>query len=36
MRKMGQRAIPNCELFLDDLFLSEDRRLGDEGRGSPG
>ena len=33
MRKMGQRAIPNAELFLDDVFLPEDRRLGDEGQG---
>jgi acyl-CoA dehydrogenase len=33
IRKMGQRAIPNCELFLDDLFVAEDRRLGDEGQG---
>ena len=33
---MGQRAIPNCELFLDDVFVSEDRRLGDEGTGFTG
>jgi acyl-CoA dehydrogenase len=33
MRKMGQRAIVNCELFLDDVQLSEDRRLGEEGQG---
>jgi alkylation response protein AidB-like acyl-CoA dehydrogenase len=36
LRKMGQRAIPNTELFLDDVFLSEDRRLGDEGQGFSG
>jgi acyl-CoA dehydrogenase len=36
LRKMGQRAIPNCELFLDDLFVSEDRRLGEEGAGFTG
>ena len=36
MRKMGQRAVPNCELFLDDLFLPEDRRLGREGEGFTG
>jgi acyl-CoA dehydrogenase len=33
IRKMGQRAIPNTELFLDDVFVAEDRRLGDEGQG---
>jgi acyl-CoA dehydrogenase len=33
MRKMGQRAIVNCELFLDDVVLPDDRRLGDEGQG---
>jgi len=33
IRKMGQRAIPNTELFLDDVFVSEDRRLGAEGQG---
>jgi alkylation response protein AidB-like acyl-CoA dehydrogenase len=36
LRKMGQRAIPNCELFLDDLVVSEDRRIGDEGAGFTG
>ncbi len=36
LRKMGQRAIPNCELFLDDVFVSEDRRIGDEGTGFSG
>ena len=36
MRKMGQRAIPNTELFLDDVFVSSDRRLGDEGQGFAG
>ncbi len=36
LRKMGQRAIPNCELFLDDLFVSEDRRIGEEGTGFTG
>ena len=36
IRKMGQRAIPNTELFLDDVELSEDRRLGDEGQGFSG
>jgi alkylation response protein AidB-like acyl-CoA dehydrogenase len=33
MRKMGQRAIVNSELFLGDAFLPDDRRLGDEGQG---
>ncbi len=36
IRKMGQRAIPNTELFLDDVFVGEDRRLGDEGQGFAG
>jgi len=33
IRKMGQRAIPNTELFLDEVFVGDDRRLGDEGQG---
>jgi acyl-CoA dehydrogenase len=33
IRKMGQRALLNTELFLDDVFLPEDRRLGAEGQG---
>jgi acyl-CoA dehydrogenase len=33
MRKMGQRAIVNAEMFLEDVRLPEDRRLGDEGQG---
>ena len=33
MRKMGQRAIVNSELFLEDVLAPEDRRLGDEGQG---
>lgn len=33
MKKMGQRAILNAEMFLEDVELSEDRRLGDEGQG---
>jgi alkylation response protein AidB-like acyl-CoA dehydrogenase len=36
IRKMGQRAIPNTELFLDDLYVADDRRLGDEGQGFSG
>src|SRR3990172_9402598 len=33
MKKMGQRAIVNAELFLEDTFLPEDRRIGNEGQG---
>jgi acyl-CoA dehydrogenase len=33
MRKMGQRAIVNTEMFLEDAEIPADRRLGDEGRG---
>jgi acyl-CoA dehydrogenase len=36
MRKMGQRAIPNCELFLDDVFVADERRVGEEGQGFSG
>jgi alkylation response protein AidB-like acyl-CoA dehydrogenase len=36
MRKMGQRAIVNTELFLEDVFAAEDRRLGEEGEGFRG
>jgi len=36
MKKMGQRAIVNTELFLDDVFVEDDRRLGDEGEGFRG
>ncbi len=36
IRKMGQRAIPNAEVFLDDVQVSDDRRLGDEGQGFVG
>ena len=33
MRKMGQRAIVNTEVFLQDCRLTDDRRLGEEGKG---
>ena len=33
IRKMGQRAILNTEMFLDDVELAGDRRLGAEGQG---
>ena len=36
IRKMGQRAIVNTELFLDDVEVPVDRRLGDEGQGFHG
>jgi acyl-CoA dehydrogenase len=36
MRKMGQRAIVNTELFLDDVRVPADRRLGREGEGFRG
>jgi len=36
MRKMGQRAILNTELFLSDCFVADDRRLGEEGEGFRG
>jgi hypothetical protein len=36
MRKMGQRAIVSAELFLDDVRLPADRRLGEEGDGFRG
>ena len=31
--KMGARGIPSCPLFLDDVFVAEEDRLGDEGKG---
>lgn len=36
MRKMGQRAIRNTEVFLDGVFVPDADRLGDEGRGFHG
>ena len=33
MRKMGQRAIVCREIFLDDVFVPVENRLGEEGRG---
>jgi alkylation response protein AidB-like acyl-CoA dehydrogenase len=36
IRKMGQRAILNTELFLDDVFVAPERRIGDEGQGFSG
>src|SRR5690606_23253246 len=31
--KLGQRCSPTCEVFLDQVFVPEDHRLGDEGSG---
>jgi alkylation response protein AidB-like acyl-CoA dehydrogenase len=31
--KMGARGIPSCALFLDDVFVPEENRLGPEGEG---
>jgi alkylation response protein AidB-like acyl-CoA dehydrogenase len=36
IRKMGQRAIPSAEVFLDEVELDDDRRLGEEGQGFVG
>jgi len=36
IKKMGQRAIVNAELFFEDCFVPEDRRLGEEGEGFRG
>jgi acyl-CoA dehydrogenase len=33
IRKMGQRAIVNAEMFLEDARIPDERRLGDEGQG---
>lgn len=31
--KLGGRGMPSCPLFLDDVFVPAERRLGEEGRG---
>ncbi len=31
--KLGNRACPTAELFFEDCFVAEDRRIGDEGQG---
>jgi acyl-CoA dehydrogenase len=36
MKKMGQRAIVNAEMFLEDAEIPADRRLGEEGQGFSG
>ncbi len=30
---MGQRAMVNCEVFMDGVFVPDEDRLGDEGQG---
>jgi acyl-CoA dehydrogenase len=36
IRKLGQRAIRSTEVFLDGVFVGDDRRLGEEGQGFAG
>lgn len=31
--KMGARGIPSCPIFLDDVFVADADRLGEEGKG---
>lgn len=31
--KMGARGVPSCPLFLDDVFVPEANRIGEDGRG---
>ncbi|MBI3993187.1 MAG: acyl-CoA dehydrogenase family protein [Candidatus Lambdaproteobacteria bacterium] len=31
--KLGARGVPSCALFLDDVFVPEENRLGPEGQG---
>ncbi|MBI4192154.1 MAG: acyl-CoA dehydrogenase family protein [Betaproteobacteria bacterium] len=31
--KMGARGVPSCPLFLENVFVPEENRLGEEGRG---
>lgn len=31
--KMGARGIPSCPIFLDDVFVADEDRLGEEGKG---
>jgi alkylation response protein AidB-like acyl-CoA dehydrogenase len=33
LEKIGQHSIPFCEMYFDDVVLTEDMRLGEEGRG---
>ena len=36
MRKLGDRGIVNAELFLDDVFVPDANRIGEEGQGFVG
>ncbi|UCG32648.1 MAG: acyl-CoA dehydrogenase family protein [Phycisphaerales bacterium] len=36
IEKMGTRASPNSEVFLEDCFVPDDHRLGEEGQGESG
>ena len=36
MKKMGQRAMVNCEVFLDGVFVPDEDRFGARARGSTG
>jgi alkylation response protein AidB-like acyl-CoA dehydrogenase len=36
MKKMGQRALVNAEIFLDEVRVPAEQRLGEEGRGFHG
>jgi len=36
MRKLGDRGIVNAELFLDDAFVPDANRIGEEGQGFSG
>ena len=36
LHKLGQRCIPTHEIFFQDVFLPEDRRIGGEGKGFSG
>lgn len=33
LAKLGQRAAPTCEVFFDQVFVPEEKRLGAEGEG---
>ena len=33
LHKIGQQAIPFCEVYLDDVVLTEDQRMGEPGNG---
>lgn len=33
LHKIGQQCIPFCEVYLDDVILTEDQRMGEPGKG---